>query len=93
MIGQFFRNNLTNRSKFYKSTNKTITISNSLGATFANLDAAEQAKFLKGFCIEIRSWPTHYCREMQMLFIRDLLDSKDKDTLKEYLATAWWVED
>lgn len=76
-----------------KITNDVTFKWDSLGATFANLDAAEQAKFLKGFCIEIRSWPTHYCREMQMLFIRDLLDSKDKDTLKEYLATAWWVED
>ena len=63
-----------------------------LGATFANLSAQEQASFLKGFCIEIRSWPIHYQREMQMLFIRDLLNSEDKSTLEKYLPTLWFAE-
>ena len=52
-----------------------------IGATLANQDDETQATFFKALCKEMRSWPTSYARECQMLNINAKLTPEDRDLL------------
>lgn len=52
-----------------------------LGATLAILSDEEQKKFFKGLLQEINQFPTHYQKEMQLLFIADGLTKEEKELL------------
>ena len=52
------------------------------GALLAQSDDNNQAKFIKGFLKECKSWGTHYQVEMQLAHINHLLSDEEKETLK-----------
>lgn len=64
-----------------------------LGAKLATLSDNEQSEFFKGFAIELNHFDSHYLKEMQMLYIKDKLEKKIKDILKEYLPALWYEND
>lgn len=61
-----------------------------IGAKLAALSDEEQFKFFTGFARELEGYDTHYQREMQMLSIRDKLDSKARLTLEKYFPALWY---
>ena len=63
-----------------------------LGALFACLDAGEQAAFFSGFARELDKFPTHYQKEMQMMFVNGKLGDRDKEVLKRYFPALWYRE-
>jgi hypothetical protein len=61
-----------------------------LGAKLATLDNLLQADFLKGFASELKKCcDTSLKTEMQLLYVRDVLDDETKEFLKEYLPCLW----
>ena len=63
-----------------------------LGAKLASLSDDEQSKFFTGFAKELKSFDTHYAREMQMMFVNNKLNKEVKKTLEEYMPALWHEE-
>lgn len=60
-----------------------------LGAKLANLGSDEQGKFFKGFAFELGRYESAYKRQMQMCYVADSLNQKEKETLEEALPCLW----
>lgn len=64
-----------------------------IGAKLASLSDTQQAAFFTGFAKEIDSFDTHYSKESQMFFVKDLLKPEIREILKRYLPCIWYEEE
>ena len=61
-----------------------------LGAKLATLSDEEQGKFFKGFAFELSKFESAYKRQLQVFAIRDKLNKKEIEILKESLSCLWY---
>ena len=63
-----------------------------LGAKLATLSDEEQRKFFKGFAYELGKFESKYKAQMQMCYVADKLDQKEKDILEDAFSVLWIKE-
>jgi len=51
------------------------------GSLLATQNSEVQAKFLTAFCKEMKTWPTAYSQEMQLVCVCHLLSEEDRALL------------
>ena len=72
---------------------KSINIDwEALGAQFAHMEDNTQALFFKGLARELKTWETHYHKELQFAYVSRLLKPEEKEEL-EVLGMLWFKDE